>query len=446
MCIAGLGEGLFALIDAIGSAAPEIAGAAGAGLAGAGAAGAFGGADATTAGLADTASTGAGSGVDQTSAALPSSAGATAGTGAGGAGVDTAMLPEINVTAASEAPGTAGALAAGGGTSGLAGAVPAAAALAGGAGGGGSGVVGATGASPEGVQTAGVSQPADASGGFLPATSDSTVQSLSPDLASQFGIASPDATGVSGFSGATTDPGMDFGLNQGATESWDPTSMDTMDWTGGGAGTGGASADGTSGGGFLQGLGQDASKYLGNFKNDASVGLLGLSLKNALSKPKLPGASGLAGANAGAATQGALSTIQSGGTATPEWSAQKSSIDGTIDQQIKQQTQAIMQAAASNGEGGQNSGIVQQQIAQMTQNANVQRQNLYAQAQQQNVSAALSALSGGDATLTSIGNMQMQQSEQANQLAAQTAAMALQLQTGQKIPSSSGNTGIPTGS
>src|SRR6202034_565189 len=117
--------------------------------------------------------------------------------------------------------------------------------------------------------------------------------------------------------------------------------------------------------------------YFSSPKNDASAGLLGLSLKNALSKPKLPGALSTAEGNAGTASQGALSTIQSGGTATPEWSSQKASIDATINQQIQQQTQAIMQAAASSGEGGKNSGIVQQQIAQMTQNANVQRQNLY---------------------------------------------------------------------
>jgi hypothetical protein len=177
-------------------------------------------------------------------------------------------------------------------------------------------------------------------------------------------------------------------------------------------------------------------KYLSSPKNDATAGLLGLSLKNALSKPKLPSSLSAAQGNAGAAAQGALSTIQSGGTATPEWASQKSSIDATINQQIQQQTQAIMQAAASNGEGTQNSGIVQQQIAQMTANANVQRQQLYAQAQQQNVSAALSELSGGDQTLTAIGNTQLQQSEQAQALAAQTAEMALLLQTGQKIPGS----------
>jgi len=66
----------------------------------------------------------------------------------------------------------------------------------------------------------------------------------------------------------------------------------------------------------------------------------------------------------------------------------------------------------------------------MQQNLNVQRQNLYAQVQQQNVQAALSELSGGDSVLTSIGNTELQQSEQAQQLAAQTGELALLLQSG----------------
>jgi hypothetical protein len=79
---------------------------------------------------------------------------------------------------------------------------------------------------------------------------------------------------------------------------------------------------------------------------------------------------------------------------------------------------------------------VQQQIAQMTANLNVQRQQLYAQAQQQNVTNALAELSGGDSVLTSIGATQLQQSEEAQALAAQTAELALLLQSGgsMKVP------------
>jgi hypothetical protein len=175
-------------------------------------------------------------------------------------------------------------------------------------------------------------------------------------------------------------------------------------------------------------------KWLESPKNAATAGLLGLSAKNALTTPKLSAASQAAEANAAAEAKGALPVIQSGGTASPEWGSQKASIDATVDNQIKQQTQAIMQAAASSGEGGQNSGIVQQQIAAMTQQANLQRQQLYAQAQAQNVQQAVSEISGGDSTLTTIGNTQLQQSQEAQQLASQTAEMALLLQTGQKLP------------
>ena len=172
---------------------------------------------------------------------------------------------------------------------------------------------------------------------------------------------------------------------------------------------------------------QGVQSWLSNPKNDATLASLGISGLSALRQPKLPAASATASANATAVTKGALSSIQSGGTASPQWSAQKASIDSTINQQIQQQTEAIKQAAANSSEGNQNSGIVQQQIAQMTQNANTQRQQLYAQAQQQNVQNALSALSGGDATLTSIGNMELQESERAQQIGAQTAELALKL-------------------
>jgi hypothetical protein len=170
--------------------------------------------------------------------------------------------------------------------------------------------------------------------------------------------------------------------------------------------------------------------WLSNAKNVGTAGMLGLSLKNALSKPKLTSADATASAAATDAVKSADAVINSGGTATAEWGSQKASIDATINQQIQQQTEAIQQAAANSGQGNQNSGIVQQQIAQMTANANTQRQTLYSQQQQANVSAALSELSSGDATLTSIGNAELKQSEEAQQLAAQTAELALQLQTG----------------
>src|SRR5208337_2623904 len=177
-------------------------------------------------------------------------------------------------------------------------------------------------------------------------------------------------------------------------------------------------------------MGGDLMSWLKNPKNAATAGMLGLSLKNSLTQPKLPGALGAAGGNATALGKSALPVTQSGGTATPAWASQKASIDATINNEIQQQSQAIQQAAANSGEGNQNSGIVQQQIAEMTRQANLNRQQLYTQAQQQNVQQAIAELSGSDATLTAIGNTQLQQSEQAQALASQTAELALLLGSG----------------
>lgn len=420
-----------------GKGAGEAAAGLGAADAGAGAAGAFGGADALTAGLgagaaADAAGTaGLTAGLDTAGLGAAGAAGAsdlTAGlgaAGAGGAGATTAALgadaiPELTVT------GTAGA---GAGAGGLTAALPAAGAAglaAAGAGGGGSGIpggtsgVGADTGAPSATSDIGPPSPSDTGGGFLPATSDASVSGLSPDLAQSFGISPPSA--VTTGSPDITDPSI-FG-------GGDPTAAQIPASAGGGADTGDLGfgpGEATSGGGSGNFL-NSVEKYLKDPKNLASLGLLGISGVNALSKPKLPGADQTALNAASGGVQSAESVIQSGGTATAEWASQKSSIDATINQQIKQQTQAIQQAAASNGEGGANSGIVQQQIASMTQNANVQRQQLYAQAQQQNVSAALSELSGSDSILTSIGNTQLAQSTEARNAAAQTASLALQLQ------------------
>jgi hypothetical protein len=406
----------------VGDAAAEVGGAAAAGVGAADAAGAFGGADATSAGL-DTGAAGA----DTGGVAAPS---ATSGLGspvdpnaagtAGGAGAATATLPEQTVTAASTAPGSvaAGGSATGGLIDSLA-PVAGAGLLAGGAaGGGGAGVATPTSGAltanntPAGITDTG--QTLD-SGQFLSANdAGPSLQSLSPDVAQSLGLSSPDAS-TGGFT--------DFDASNAAV---DPAST-------------GIDPNAPAAGAGSNGFGSELENFFKNPKNDATAGLLGISLMNALKKPKLPSQDQTASAAATAGVQGATSVIQSGGTATPEWASQKSSIDATIDQQIKQQSEAIQQAAANNGEGNQNSGIVQQQIAQMTQNANVQRQQLYAQAQQQNVQAALSELSGGDATLTAIGNTQLQQEEQAQALAAQTAEMALLLQSGGsvKIPGTS---------
>jgi hypothetical protein len=471
-----------AIVDALGTAG-EVAGGVAAGAGAADAAGAFGGvADATagigadvgaetagaasldaglgastdaglTSGLAGLniptdAATGVAGGADATTAALPSAGAGGGGAGAPalGAGGSSATLDPLTVTAQSTAgAGGAGAGLGSAGIQNALGPIAGAGLLAGaGAGGGGSGVAGTQG-SPAGLSQGPLSANADVSPGaetdigqtldtglggggntFLSATGAADVNPLSPDISQSLGI---DPSGGFNAGGASDFDAANAGINPADT-GINPA-------------TGAPDAGFSGGSNPMSGLGS----WLSNPKNAATAGLLGLSLKSALTQPKLPGASGTANAAATQAVQGANSVIQSGGTATPEWASQKSSIDATINQQIQQQTEAIMQAAASSGEGNQNSGIVQQQIAQMTQNANVQRQQLYAQAQQQNVQAALSELSGGDATLTAIGNTQLQQSEQAQQLAAQTAELALMLQSGTggiKIPGlSTGSTAVP---
>jgi hypothetical protein len=420
---AGLDAGVGAGVADLGAGAGLDAGLGAAGLdAGVGAGTADLGAGALDAGLGagDAAAAGAG-GVDATTAALP--AGAAGAPGAGGATLDA-----INVTAPSLAPGSAAA----GGTGGISDLLGSSALAAAGAGGGGSGVPGAASVSP------GADQPLTASntppgvtdigqtldsGQFLSANDTGpSLQNLDPNLAGQLGI---DPSG--GFNSGSV--GGDFDLTNAEVSPAD-TGIDPN-----------APAGGGSGGG----LGGDLSKWFSSPKNIGTAGLLGLSLKNALTKPSLPSADTTASNAATQAVQSATSVVQSGGTATPEWASQKASIDATINQQIQQQTQAIMQAAASSGEGNQNSGIVQQQIAQMTANANTQRQQLYAQAQQQNVSNALSELNGGDQVLTSIGNTQLQESEQAQALAAQTAELALLLQSGTGQVKLPGGTGIPGG-
>jgi hypothetical protein len=429
-----------AIVEAIEAVGPEVAEGAGAAAAGAGvadAAGAFGGAADASAGIGDAAlasdaSSGlgdlaaSGAGAASTEAGLGGLSGAgvgdaTASLGAntagvaggadstGGVGAGTATLPEQTVTAASTAPGAAGTGASPIGDLAANIAPIATAGLASAAGGGGSGVAGTQ------------SQPADFGGAtasnapaglsdvptldtgpstqFLSA-SDTTpsLQPMGDDLMSQLGIS--DDQGMSSFDASSVTDNPGYGPMNVADQS------------------------------ASQGIGS----WLSNPKNDATLASLGISGLSALRQPKLPAASQTASANATAASKGALSTIQSGGTATPEWSAQMASIDSTINQQIQQQTAAIKQAAANSGEGTQNSGIVQQQIAQMTQNANTQRQQLYAQAQQQNVQNALAELSGGDATLTSIGNMQLQQEERAQQIGAQTAELALKLYGSSGVP------------
>lgn len=419
------------IIEAVADVAPEVAEGVGGAAAGAGigeaALGGAGSATAgidttgltsgaindtsTAAGLLDTSTTeGLSSGLNNLSAALPGAADAAGGAGSLSSSIAPAtgdnLLPEQTVLGQTPSSVPAGA----------------------GAGGGGSGIPGGVLPAVSGI-TAGSalsSTPASVAGTndiAAPGASPDTVQFLSPDdtLPSLQTLSSPGTFGID----APVGPGD---IPQPDVSAPEFNQFDNVNFPG--------PQDIAGGGSTGDGFGSDIMHWLSNPKNAGTAGLLGLSLKNALSQPKLPGALQTAENNAGQSTAQALSVINSGGTATAEWASQKASIDATIDQQIKQQSEAIQQAAASSGEGNQNSGIVQQQIQQMTANANVQRQQLYQQAQQQNVQAALSELTGGDQVLTQVGATQLQQSEEAQQLAAQTAEMALLLQSGgsMKIP------------
>ncbi len=159
----------------------------------------------------------------------------------------------------------------------------------------------------------------------------------------------------------------------------------------------------------------------------ASAGLLGVSALQALNKPQTPQATktqeGVAGPNAKAAS----AVIQSGGTTGPAWATQKASIDATVDEQIRQQVAAMMQQAQNSGQGP-DSQVTLQQINKLKNQLEAQRQALYAQAQQQNVQAALQTLGISNQALSSIANQQFQASNAGKQSAAQTAQIALMLQ------------------
>lgn len=158
----------------------------------------------------------------------------------------------------------------------------------------------------------------------------------------------------------------------------------------------------------------------------ATAALLGISGVQALSKPKLPDAAKTLQGTAGPGAQAATGVIQSGGTSGPAWATQKASIDATIDQQVKEQIQAMLQQAQNSGQGA-DSQVTQQQANKIKNQAETMRQQMYAQAQAQNVQAALQQLGISDAALTNVANTQFQQSAQARQGAAQTASLALML-------------------
>lgn len=160
----------------------------------------------------------------------------------------------------------------------------------------------------------------------------------------------------------------------------------------------------------------------------ATAALLGVSGMQALSKPKLPGAAQDLQKQGAAGAASASGVIHSGGTSGPAWATQKASIDATIDQQLKEQTQAMLQQAQNSGMGA-DSQVTLQQINKLKNQLETSRQQMYQQAQAQNVQAALQELGISDAALANVANTQFQQSAQARAGAAQTAGLALMLAT-----------------
>jgi len=247
--------------------------------------------------------------------------------------------------------------------------------------------------------------------GFIDATTPTNT--LSPETAQALGVnGGVDSTNVGGFTdGVSLGPGGTSNFGE-STALVDSTPVDIP------------SSPSSGDDGLLSQAGS-ALKSIG--LSPASAGLLGVSAAQALSKPKIPQAARTLQDQSGPAAQSANATIQSGGTASPAWTSQKASIDATIDEQIKQQIAAMTQQAINSGQGA-DSQVTQQQINKIKNQLETQRQTLYAQAQAQNVQAALQQLGISDQALSSVANQQFQSSNQAKQSAAQTAQTALMLE------------------
>lgn len=148
---------------------------------------------------------------------------------------------------------------------------------------------------------------------------------------------------------------------------------------------------------------------------------LGASAYSFLHKPSLPDAAKQAYGVSAQAVKQAQTVIASGGMGTPLWNTQKQAIDAQIDQQISNMTRAIQQNAQNSGMGGSNSAAVQAMISDATGRLNAQRQQMYDQVLQNNVQNAVAELTGGNQTLMSIAQLQWQEDQYAQQLAASIA-------------------------
>lgn len=258
---------------------------------------------------------------------------------------------------------------------------------------------------------------------FLPVTGTGPgVSSMSPELQQSLGVVNDTGAGVGDLSGGAPSA-VDAGTPTVAPDGTAPAYS--------GPGTEGAGAAGEGAPSALSQFGDVASGALKSLGlSPAQAGLLGISGVQALSKPKLPGAANTALNASSAAVQQAQGILASGGTSSPGWAGQKAAIDSAIDEQLRNATEQLIQSAQNSGQGGRDSAVVQQRINQLQTQANNAKQQRYSQALSQIVSAAVSELSGGNATLGSIAQMQMSQDEQARAAAAQTAELALLLGKG----------------
>jgi len=254
-------------------------------------------------------------------------------------------------------------------------------------------------------------------GGGTGAPTAPTAPNLSP---TQISIGQPAPTSIATLYGGVPNPVASGGSagalsplpNAGTAGAVAPLSATTS----------AAGAVDTGTGGILQNAGSDILNFIK--KNPGTAAQLLGTAYAASHKPSLPGSLKSLQSTELANVQSAQGVINSGGQSSPNWQAQKTTIDQTIDQQVQQATQALLQRAANSGLDP-NSMVVQQQIAQLTQQATTQKNQLYQQALQQNVNEAMSLLSGGSQTLTQIGNTQLQQDQQAQNLIAQLAGGAL---------------------
>lgn len=268
--------------------------------------------------------------------------------------------------------------------------------------------------------------PGQPGGAAAPGTSMIAANSVNPIALSQGAM---EGLGISGFDPITMGEG--FGGSGMVSGGFDPITMGEFAEPFSSGANFAAEGMGDAAGGFsasdAYGLKSvnDTLKKLG--LSPATAAMLGISGAQALSKPQIPDAAKRLAGQAGPGADAASAVVQSGGTSSPAWGTQKSAIDASIDQQIQQQAQALVQQAQNSGMGA-DSEVTVQQINKLKTDLEGKRQQLYAQAQQQNVQAALSALGINDQALAQVAQAEFAGSAEAKASASQTAQNAMMLQ------------------